>query len=63
MTKSFTGSPLIFSVLRETATPAEADVRVMACYLGKLSKQTFSEPVGTSQHCQQRKCAAAKGGS
>ena len=47
MTKSFTGSPSIFSVLRETATPAEADVRVMACYLGKLSKQTFSEPVGT----------------
>jgi hypothetical protein len=52
MTKSFTGSPLIFSVLSETATPAEADVRVMACHLGKFSKQTFSEPVGTSQYCQ-----------
>jgi hypothetical protein len=55
MKRSFTGGPLIFSVLRETATPAEADIRVMACYLGKLSKQTVSEPVGTSQYCQQRK--------
>jgi hypothetical protein len=36
--KSFTGSPSIFLVLRDSRiTPAEANVRVMACCLGKLS--------------------------
>jgi hypothetical protein len=61
MTKSFTGSLLIFSVVRETVTPAEADVRVMARYLGKLSKQTFSEPVGTSQILPTTEVSSCKG--
>jgi hypothetical protein len=36
MTKSVTGSPMTFSVLRETVA-AEADFRVMAFRLGKLT--------------------------
>jgi hypothetical protein len=39
MMKSFSCSPLIFLVLRDSSiTPAEADVRVMAFCLGKLTK-------------------------
>ena len=38
MMKSFTGSPLILSVLeRQPHDPTEADVRVMAFCLGKLA--------------------------